>query len=110
MERAIADNLFMLPEIETAAGQISGLLAEGLSGTASTLRGEQPESLSVVQAREIRVNAIESSVRKQLLSRPGADTAAVFFGSQLLSALENAGNQLFRAGTALGTSHDDELP
>jgi len=106
-ERAVADNLELLPEIDEAATEVEQLLSTGLAGAAASLRGALPETLDSVQAREIRINSIESSIRKQLFARPRADTAAVFMGSQLLAALENVGNHLFRVSSALAATPDD---
>ncbi len=88
--------------------EMHGLLAEGLGTLFDVLDGKAEIDLEHSRAREIRMNALEASVRGGLLEAKHSESFGVrlHFGVlELVDAYETAANQVYRLSEALGESY-----
>jgi hypothetical protein len=89
-------------------GEMHLLLVEGLETLCDVLDGKGEIDLEHSRAREIRMNALEASVRGGLLEVKHDEPFGVrlHFGVlELVDAYESAGNQIYRLSEALGDSY-----
>jgi hypothetical protein len=89
------------------------LLIEGLGALEAPLGGSNAADLDAARAREIRLNAIESQARQELLLHveAGEDARAVSLRlnqTELVNAYESVGNHLYRLHEALAAEVEQE--
>ena len=106
-----APELGLSPSAEGARAleQLHGLVERALSEVHQALAENQIPSLTQAQAREIEINAFEAATRRQLFEEHGQreDLALRLWSSELCSAYENVGNQVYRLANAVGAQSDD---
>ena len=76
------------------------LVVAGLEAIRTSLANGTPSDLEQSRAREIRINAREAAERRSL-GRTGAVSVERVASTELLDALENVGNHIYRASEAL---------
>jgi hypothetical protein len=91
------------------------LLLEGLDAVVGPLTREHAPDVDAARAREIRLNALEGETRQAVLAQagglPGQDASALaqrLVSTDLVSAYESVGNQLYRLHEALASEVDQD--
>lgn len=98
-ERALERNLPIKRTDATRLANAHGLLTEGIDAIVAHLSTGAALPREEIQAREIRLNALEAEARA-IQTNLGALDETVWM-KELASAWESVGNHLFRLGTAL---------
>ena len=93
-----------------ALEQLHRLVDEALLVVSDQLAQERTPSLTEAQAREIEINAFEAETRRHLFEGPSTreDLALRLWSSELCSAYETVGNQVYRLANAVGARADDD--
>ena len=98
-ERALESDLSMHDVGATQLAQIQALLVEGIESLVAYAEGEKTLNLEEVQAREIRLNALEAQARTA--NATASALPAALWVSELSSACEAIGNHIYRLANAL---------
>lgn len=98
-ERALEDNLATNEADGHHLSKVQSLLVEGLEALVSHVSGHRRLDLDSIQAREIRLNALEAEARGSASHADGLPTR--LWLSELSSACEAVGNHVYRLGQAL---------
>lgn len=105
-----APELGLVPSGEAAQAleQLHGLLDGALNTLCSQLDAGHFPSLEEAQAREIEINAAEAESRRRLFASQssGDELALRLWSSELCSAYESIGNQVYRAVSAVAAEED----
>jgi Na+/phosphate symporter len=105
-----APELGFTPSGETARAleRLHGLLDEALGAVCDELERRDFPNMTAAQAREIEINAAEAEIRRGLfLDRSSDDELALrLWSSELCSAYESIGNQVYRAVSAVAADED----
>jgi hypothetical protein len=105
-----APELGLTPSGEAAQAleNLHGLLDSALATLCKQLATGDFPSLAEAQAREIEINAAEAESRRRLFaSQSSGDELAVrIWSSELCSAYESIGNQVYRAVSAFAAEED----
>jgi Na+/phosphate symporter len=93
-----------------ALEQLHRLVDEALLAVNDQLATDRAASLTDAQAREIEINAFEAETRRHLFEGHGAreDLALRLWSSELCSAYETVGNQVYRLANAVGMHADED--
>jgi Na+/phosphate symporter len=106
-----APELGLTPSGETAQAleQLHALIDGALHALCEQLQAGQLPSLMEAQAREIEINAAEAEIRRRLFASQssGEELSLRLWSSELCSAYESVGNQVYRAASAVAA--DDDL-
>jgi hypothetical protein len=98
-ERALERDFVTEPEGARHLSRVHVLLMEGIEALLAHAEGRKALELEQVQAREIRLNALEAEARA--LTASGEALAERLWQSELTSACEAIGNHLYRLANAL---------
>ncbi|MDD9942102.1 MAG: Na/Pi symporter [Myxococcales bacterium] len=101
-ERALELDLATDEQGAQHLARVQSLLVEGMEALVAHVSGLQPLSLEEVQAREIRLNALEAEARSA--TGRGESLSNRLWLSELSSACEAVGNHIYRLGTALAST------
>jgi Na+/phosphate symporter len=93
-----------------ALEQLHELVDRALSAVSEQLAKSRTPSLTEAQAREIEINAFEAATRRVLFEDQSAreDLALRLWSSELCSAYETIGNQVYRLANAVGATAEDD--
>jgi hypothetical protein len=93
-----------------ALERLHDMIDKALAAVSEPLSENRPPSLTEAQAREIEINAVEAETRRRLFEDQGAreDLALRLWSSELCSAYETVGNQVYRVANAVSASADDD--
>jgi Na+/phosphate symporter len=105
-----APELGLTPSGEAAQAleHLHGLLDSALATLCAQLEAGDFPSLAEAQAREIEINAAEAESRRRLFASQssGDELALRIWSSELCSAYESIGNQVYRAVSAFAAEED----
>ena len=95
-------------EVAQALDQLHALIDGALSALCEQLEAGHLPSLTEAQAREIEINAAEAQIRRRLFaSQSSAEELSLrLWSSELCSAYESVGNQVYRAVSAVAADDD----
>ena len=95
-------------EVAQALEQLHGLIDGALLALCEQLQAGHLPSLTEAQAREIEINAAEAEIRRHLFASQssGEELALRLWSSELCSAYESVGNQVYRAASAVAADED----
>ncbi|MET0384522.1 MAG: Na/Pi symporter [Polyangiales bacterium] len=95
-------------EVASALERLHGLLDGALTALCDELEQRHFPNLVEFQAREIEINAAEAEIRRGLFAgqTSGDELALRLWSSELCSAYESIGNQVYRAVTAVAAEDD----
>lgn len=105
VERRVERNLAVVADDGGALLALETLVLAGLESVRSSLSSGTPSDLEQARAREIRINAREAAERRSI-GRTGAVSAERVASTELLDALENVGNHVYRASEVLAADVD----
>jgi Na+/phosphate symporter len=93
-----------------ALTRLHQMVDNALCSVCEQLAEDRAPSLREVQAREIEINAAEAETRERLFAgaSAGDDLALRLWSSELCSAYESVGNQVYRAASAVSAAPDDD--
>jgi hypothetical protein len=101
-ERALELDLTTDEQGTTHLARVQALLVEGMEALVGHAEGRTRLSLAEVQAREIRLNALEAEARAT--AGDASNLSNRLWLSELSSACESIGNHIYRLGAALATA------
>jgi Na+/phosphate symporter len=109
-EKAPELGLTITPDTARALDHLHEVVERALVDVSEPLASHQLPSLTQAQAHEIEINALEAETRRHMFAeRTGRDELALrLWSSELCSAYENVGNQVYRVANALGAHADDD--
>jgi hypothetical protein len=95
-------------EVAQALEQLHRLIDGALCALCEQLQAGHLPILSEAQAREIEINAAEAEIRRRLFASQssGDELALRLWSSELCSAYESVGNQVYRAVSAVADDED----